>query len=142
MSFTWLARTVHLADMPPVPRLLVTGMRHWAAAHRLGRWPVSALQDHLGCPRAAAHLQLLVEEIGHAWPDPFCLAPPCCRQSSHDETTIAAMIGAAAMADRPGFDRICAEMLSSDARDRLFLSLGTLAAALAKAPATLPAGEP
>lgn len=141
-SLAWLARTIPLAEMPPVPRRLVSGMRQWAAAHRLGRWPVSVLQDHLGCARAAAHLQLLVEEIGNAWPDPFCLAPLCCRQSSHDETMIAAMIGAAALADRPCFDRICAEMLSSDARDRLFLSLGTLAAALAKAPATLPAGEP
>ena len=140
-SLAWLARTVPVADMPPVSRRLITGMRHWASAHRLGRWPVSVLQEHLGCPRAAAHLQLLVEEIGHAWPEPFCLGPLCCRQTSHDETMIAAMIGAAATADRPGFDRLCAEMLSGDARDRLFVSLAALAHALARAPTPISAGE-
>lgn len=139
MSFAWLACTIPLAEMAPVPRRVVVGMRQWAAAHRLGRWPVSVLQDHLGCARAAAHLQLLVEEIGHAWPDPFCLAPPCCRQTSHDEALLAAMIGAAAGGDRPGFDRLCAEMLGTDARDRLFVSLGALAGALARVAATLPA---
>ncbi len=141
MSLAWLARTVPVAEMPPVPRRLVTGMRHWASAHRLGRWPVSVLQDHLGCARAAAHLQLLVEEIGHAWPEPFCLGPPCCRQTSHDETLIAAMIVAATCADRPGFDRLCAEMLGVDARERLYVSLGVLAGALARAPAAITAGE-
>ncbi len=51
------------------------------------------------------------------------------------------MIGAAADGDRPGFDRLCAEMLSGDARDRLFVSLGALALALASAPTPISAGE-
>lgn len=130
-----LARTTPVAMMPPVSRRLVSAMRIWASAHRAGRWPVAMLHDHIGCARAAAQLQLLVEQIGQAWPDPFCLAPPCCRQSSHDETLIAAMVGAAAAGDRPAFDRGCAEMLGPDVRDRLYATLAALAPALARSAA-------
>lgn len=136
MSFAWLAHNVPVAALDPVQRRLVTGLRHWAVAHRRGRWPVAALRDNLWRGRAAAHLQLLIEEIGQAWPDPFCLAPPCCRQTSHDEATIAGMARAAADGDRPAFDRLCAEMLGADARERLFRSLGQLAGVMAEMPAT------
>ena len=136
MSFAWLVQPVFLAAFAPVQQRLVTGLRHWATANRLGRWPVGALQDHLGCGRAAAHLQLLIEEIGHAWPEPFHLSPLCCRRASHDEALLAAMAGAAAADDRPAFDRLTFEMLGADARERLFLSLSLLAEAIAAAPAT------
>lgn len=135
MSFAWLARTTPLAMLPPVSRRLVTGMRHWVCARGSTRRPVAVLQDHLGCGRAAAHFQLLIEEVGQAWPDPFCLAPPCCRQTSHDESLLATIMASAAAADRPGFDRHCADLLGLDARDRLYLSLGTLARILAGTPA-------
>lgn len=135
MSVAWLAQPIPLATLAPVQQRLVTGLRHWAAAHRFGRWPVGALQDHLGCGRAAAHLQLLIEEIGLAWPEAFHLSPLCCRRTSHDEALIAAMAGAAAADDRPDFDRLTSEMLGADARERLFLSLALLSDAIATAPA-------
>lgn len=141
MSFAWLADPIPLATFPAVEQRLVRGLRHWATAHRLGRWPVGALQDHLGCGRAAAHLQLLIEEIGATWPEPFHLSPLCCRRASHDEALLAAMAGAAAAGDRPGFDRLTHEMLDSDARERLFLSLGLLSQAIAAAPAAATPGR-
>ena len=141
MSFAWLAQPIPLATFPAVEQRLVTGLRHWAIAHHRGRWPVGALQDHLGCGRAAAHLQLLIEEIGLAWPEPFHLSPLCCRRASHDEALIAAMAGAAVAGDRPAFDRLTQEMLGADARERLFLSLSLLAEAIAAAPAAATPGR-
>lgn len=138
MSFAWLTQPIPLASLPPAQQRLVTGLRHWATANRFGRWPVGALQDHLGCGCAAAHLQLLTEEIGLTWPEPFHLSPLCCRRTSHDEALIAAMAGAAARNDRPGFDRLTHEMLGADARERLFLSLALLSKAIATAPAATP----
>ena len=135
MSPAWIARPIPLSSFAAVEQRLVTGLRQWAAAHRFGRWPVGMLQEHLGCGRAAAHLQLLIEEIGATWPEPFHLSPLCCRRTSHDEALIAAMARAAAKGDRPGFDQLTHEMLGADARERLFLSLALLTEAIAAAPA-------
>lgn len=134
MLLTRLTEPTMLVTCSPVQQRLLTALRLWGLARHAGRWPVPALKEHLGCPRAAAHLQLLIEEVGLAWPEPFCLSPPCCRRTSHDEATLAAMAGAAFARDRAGFDRTCGEMLASDARERLFLSLSMLTSAIAAAP--------
>lgn len=120
-----------LAELPPGGVRLIAGLRCWGYARERGRWPVDAIQRQLGCVRAAAHVRLLIEEIAAAWPDPFCLAPPCCRAASHDEALIARMLARASARDRPGFDRLCAEMIGEDARERMFLGLSLIGAALA-----------
>jgi len=119
-----------LADFPAGAARLVAALRRWAYAAEAGVWPVAALQTELGCPAAAAHVQLLVQELAVAWPDPFCLAPPCCRRASHDEALLAGMLGRAAAGDQPGFDRLCADLLGGDARERLFVALTVLGRAL------------
>lgn len=131
MSIARLIQPIPLASFPPVAQRLVTGLRMWATANRAGKWPVPVLNDHLGCRRAAAHLQLVIEEIAQAWPEPFCLGPLCCRRASYDEVTLAGMAAAAADRDRPAFDRVCADLLGADARERLFLSISVVAAAIA-----------
>src|SRR3546814_16198096 len=68
--------------------------------------------------------RLVVEAIGHVWPDPFAVAPPCCPRVSFDEALLAAMVGAAGRDDRARFDTLTAEMLDSDARAMLFTALG------------------
>lgn len=141
MSFAWLAHNAPLRDLLPVERRLVSGLRHCAVAYRSGKWPVAVLKEHLGCSAAAAHLQLVLEEVGSAWPDPFCVSPLCCRRLSHDEALLAEMMRHAGVEDRPAFDRASHELIGADARERLFLSLKLLGRALARtcAPGT---GDP
>ena len=67
--------------------------------------------------------ELVVEAIGHVWPDPFVVAPPCCPRISFDEALLAAMVSAAAQRDRPQFDLLTAEMLGGDAREMIFAAL-------------------
>lgn len=121
---------VHLADLPPLAARAIGAIRRWAVAQRVGTWPTGTLREQLGCARAAAHVQLLIEEVAAAWPDPFCLSPPCCRRVSHDEALLGHMLAAAGADDRPGFDRLCGDLLAADARDRLFLGMNVLAGAL------------
>lgn len=126
MLMEFLTRAPELKSLPGDYLRVVRGMRFWVAAHRLGGCPVAALRGQLGSARAAAHLHLLLEEIGAAWPDPFAVSPPCCSQLSHDERTLAEMIGFASAGDRPGFDRLLCDLISADERERLFHSARVL----------------
>ncbi len=94
--------------------------------NKLGRCPMQAVADRLGSVRAAARLHVLLEEVGAAWPDPFCIAPPCCPRLSHDEALALDMVRVAACGDRPAFDRLLEDMIPADMRERLYLSAGAL----------------
>ena len=72
----------------------------------------------------------MLEEVGAAWPEPFCVSPPCCPRLSHDEALILDMVRAAGRGDRPGFDRLLSDLLPADARDPLFTSAALFASAL------------
>jgi hypothetical protein len=101
---------------------LVATMRLWAICQKHGRCPMVPLAERLGSLRTAAHFHLLLEEMGAAWPDPFCVSPPCCPMLSHDEATFARMLGAAGRDDRRAFDEELKDLIPADARERLFLS--------------------
>lgn len=120
------ARTESLAALDPAESQLAIAMRLWVVMRKLGRCPILALGERLGSARAGAHLHLLMEEIGAAWPDPFCAAPPCCPRLSHDEATVLAMFRLARAGDRPGHDRLLSDLLPADLRERLFLSASVL----------------
>lgn len=107
-------------------------LRLWVTMRRSGRCAMRAVAGRLGSMRAAAHFHLLVEEIGAAWPEAFAVSPPCCRFLSHDEALLADMTRLGRAGDRPGFDRLLAEMLPGDERERLFLSASVLARTLAR----------
>ena len=121
-----LVRTPDIRDLEVGDARLAAALRLWVVLSKLGRCPLQAVADRLGSIRAAAHLHLLLEEVGAAWPDPFCIAPPCCPRLSHDEALALAMVRAAAREDRPGFDRLLEEMIPADMRERLYLSAGVL----------------
>jgi hypothetical protein len=126
-----LIRTPDIRDLDASDARLVTALRLWVVMNKLGRCPMQAVSDRLESVRAAAHLHLLLEEIGAAWPDPFCIAPPCCPRLSHDEALALDMVRIAARDDQPGFDRLLQEMIPADMRERLFLSAGVLGRLLA-----------
>jgi len=101
---------------------LVATLRLWAICQKHGRCPMGPLAERLGSLRVAAHFHLLLEEMGAAWPDPFCVSPPCCPMLSQDEATFARMLSASADGDRRAFDEELKDLIPADARERLFLS--------------------
>lgn len=122
-----IAALPRTSSLDSAQALLVDAIRTWVVAHRQGAAPVQALKDRLGSARAAAHVELLLAEIACAWRDPFAVAPPCCPQLSHDEAVVADMLALAGRDDRPAFDRLLADLLPDDERERLFLSMTVLA---------------
>ena len=119
--------TSELGTVPAAEARIIGALRLWAVLHKVGRPPMAPVAERLGSARAAAHLHLLIEEIGAAWPEPFCVSPPCCRRLSHDEATVSAMVAIAGRGDRRGFDRLLEELLPAEVRERLFLSSAMLA---------------
>ncbi len=119
-----------IRDLAPEEAGLAAGIRLWVVMNKLGRCPLQQTGDRLGSVRAAAHLHLLLEAVGAAWPEPFCIAPPCCPRLSHDEALALDMVRLAGRGDRPAFDRLLQEMLPADVRDRLYVSAGVLGRAL------------
>jgi len=121
-----LLRTPDIRNLASADARLATALRLWVVLSKTGHCPMRAVADRLESVRAAAHLHLLLEEIGAAWPDPFCIAPPCCPRLSHDEALALLMVRTAAREDRPAFDRLLQEMIPADMRERLYLSAGVL----------------
>lgn len=130
MRIDQLLRTPDIRALAPADADLAASLRLWVVMNKLGRCPMQALAHRLGSVRAAARLSLLLEEIGAAWPDPFCIAPPCCPKLSHDEVLALDMVRTAARGDRPGFDRLLQEMLPADMRERLFVSAAAVGRSL------------
>lgn len=124
-----------IAALPPEEARVAHALRLWVVMRKTGRCPMRAVAGRLGSMQAAAHLHLMLEEIGAAWPEPFAVSPPCCRYLSHDEALFADMIRLGRAGDRPGFDRQLAEMLPEDERACLFLSARVLSQVLSGAAA-------
>ena len=125
-----LARTPMVAELAELQARLVGALRFWVVASRSGRCPIAAAGARLGSARAGAHVHLLLEEIGAAWPDPFAVSPPCCPRLSHDEALLTRMLELAGRGERPDFDRLLSDLLPCDTRERLFLSTSVLSRVL------------
>lgn len=127
-----LLRTPDLRTMPAPDVQLASALRLWVVMNKRGRCPMQAVAGRLGSARASAHLHLMLAEIGAAWPEPFCVSPPCCPRLSHDEALVVDMVRLGGAGDRPAFDALLRDMLPGEARDRLFLSASVLSLALAR----------
>jgi hypothetical protein len=101
----------------------VLALRYCILCRRSERDPMPELERRWGNILAARRYRLVVEAIGHVWPDPFAVAPPCCPRASFDEALLAAMIGAVDRRNRARCDWLSAEMLGGDARDMLFVAI-------------------
>ncbi len=101
----------------------VLALRYCILCRRSERDPMPELERRWGNILAARRYRLVVEAIGHIWPEPFAVAPPCCPRVSFDEALLAAIVGAASRRDRVQFDWLTAEMLGGDAREMLFIAL-------------------
>ena len=110
-------------DLPVDAAQAILALRYCILCRRSERDPMPELERRWGNILAARRYRLVVEAIGHCWPDPFAVAPPCCPQLSFDEALLASIVGAAGAGDRMGFDVLTGEMLGSDARAMLFTAL-------------------
>lgn len=112
-----------IRDLPVDAAQAVLALRYCILCRRSARDPMPELERRWGNILAARRYRLVVEAIGHVWPDPFAVAPPCCPRLSFDEGLLAAIVAAAGRGDRVGFDCLTGEMLGSDARAMLFAAL-------------------
>jgi hypothetical protein len=125
-----LTRMPILHDLQPDQLRVAAALRIWALTGRMGRCPIPVVAERLGSMSAATHFHMLLEEIGAAWPEPFCVSPPCSPRLSHDEATLTEMVAVAARGDRPAFDRLLVDLLPFDERERLFVSATALSRTL------------
>ena len=130
MLIELLAKTPQMRSLIPGEADVAMALRFWVALKKIDRCPMQAVAQRLGSMRAAAHLHLMMEEIGAAWPEPFRVSPPCCASLTPDEATVVEMMRLGQRGDRPAFDRLLGEMLCDDMRDRLFLSASVLSRAM------------
>ena len=110
-------------DLPVDAAQAVLALRYCILCRRSERDPMPELERRWGNILAARRYRLVVEAIGHCWPEPFAVAPPCCPRLSFDEALLADMAGAAGRGDRARFDRATSEMLGGDAREMIFVAL-------------------
>jgi len=118
-----LSEQPRVRDLSVEAAQAVLALRYCILCSRSERDPIPELERRWGNILAARRYRLVVEAIGHVWPDPFVVAPPCCPRISFDEALLAAMVSAAAQRDRPQFDLLTAEMLGGDAREMIFAAL-------------------
>ena len=112
-----------IRDLPVDAAQAVLALRYCILCRKSERDPMPELERRWGNILAARRYRLVVEAIGHIWPDPFAVAPPCCPRLSFDEGLLADIVTAAGRGDRVGFDCLTGEMLGSDARAMLFTAL-------------------
>lgn len=110
-------------DLPVDAAQAVLALRYCILCRRAERDPMPELERRWGNILAARRYRLVVEAIGHIWPDPFAVAPPCCPRVSFDEALLADIVIAAGARDKVQFDCLTAEMLGSDAREMLYSAL-------------------
>ena len=110
-------------DLPTEAAQAVLALRYCILCRRGERDPMPELERRWSNILAARRFRLVVEAVGHAWPDAFAVAPPCCPRVSFDEALLAAMVGAASQGDRARFDWLSSEMLGGDAREMLFIAM-------------------
>ena len=121
MPLEKLTRIVTLDSLPPDQARLLEAFRVCALMTRMRRSSDREVAETLRSRSAATQCRLLLSEVAAAWPDRLCVSPPCSKSLSHDEQTVLAMIEAAARSDRPGFDRLLADLLPADQRQHLYV---------------------
>lgn len=99
----WIARLKEprkVSELTAIEQRFVFSLRLIAVYRRAGRDPLAELTSRLGSVTVAVKAIQLVEAIAYAWPESVQLRSCCCQITSHDELTMAAVVGAAASARR------------------------------------------
>ncbi len=110
-----------LRDLPLLSMHVIMAMRLCVTCATADRDPGAALEQRFASALAARRFQVLVVAIDQAWPEPFMISRPCCALLTPDEAMIGEMTVTAACANRAAFDTVARDMLSSEARDQLYI---------------------
>lgn len=114
-----LALLTSTPDIRALPRhqvMLVSAFRYMHVARVTRRYSREQFAMILGGPKAVAPFHRFASAIGHAWPEPVYLNPPCQPRLSYDEMLILDLAAAAVNGDRKAFDGFVADMLGAPAR--------------------------
>ncbi len=123
MGYWWhdmLDQPAELGSASLVEAKLVVALRIAVFAHKSGNDPAPHVSARLGSVALSNQLSLVVEAMGQAWPEPFCVSRPCCGRLSPDETMFVSMVRSAMRGNRAAFDRQTSEMLAEDARTLIY----------------------
>jgi hypothetical protein len=123
MGYWWhdmLDQPAELGSASLVEAKLVVALRIAVFAHKSGNDPAPHVSARLGSVALSNQLSLVVEAMGQAWPEPFCVSRPCCGRLSPDETMFVGMVRSAMRGNRAAFDRQTSEMLAEDARTLIY----------------------
>lgn len=123
MGYWWhamLDQPAELGAASLIEAKLVVALRIAVFAHKSGTNPAPHVAARLGSLVLSNQLSLVVEAIGQAWPEPFCVSRPCCGRLSPDEALFIAMFRCAMRGNRAAFDRQTREMLPEDARSLIY----------------------
>ncbi len=119
-----LFRAPTVPELNSRQRLMLWGIRHWVRATLSGVDPNQALQPacaRFGVPGGATRLCLLMAAAVSLWPEPFRVAPPCCRQPvTTDEHTLLRVLDLAGQGDLIGVHEELREFLPTAACEHLF----------------------
>jgi hypothetical protein len=129
MGFWWqelLDRPAELGSASLIEARLIVALRIAVFAHKSGTNPAPHVAARLGSVALSNQLSLVVEAIGQAWPEPFCVSRPCCGRLSPDESMFVGMVRSAMRGNRAAFDRQTREMLPEDARTLLYNLMWTM----------------
>lgn len=110
----WLRRLIaptRIDSQPPVAARFIYALRLLAVYQAAGRDPAAELAVRLGSVTAAVHTIELSRELVRAWPDRIAVGRFCCAVLSHDEASIARMLGAALRRDRYDFSAELADLV-------------------------------
>ena len=108
----------------------VASFRLLAVCSNAGGDPMLELTQRFGCAATAKAFLVLADRVGRYWPDDVNLTRPCARVLSPDEKTLAQMVDAALVGDRPGFGRLLSGFVRNDRHEKLYQPAVELAALL------------
>lgn len=115
-----------IASMPDIRHLsaaqgrIALAMRIAVVFNKLGRNPMPELENRLGSSRAVGHFLNMIGEMGSTWPEPIYVNPPCCPKLSYDEMMLLDLLEACGRADRKAFDERLLDLVSAQARDKIY----------------------
>lgn len=124
-----------LRDNPLIAMHVVMGTRLCFLYMRAGRDPLPDLAVRLRSMRAAQAQQALVHALANVWPEHFTIRRPCCMTMSPDEMLVADVAAAAMRGERGAAMDAMRDMLTANARSRLFQDMVELVDAIRSVPA-------
>ncbi|TXG84701.1 MAG: hypothetical protein E6R12_03380 [Sphingomonadales bacterium] len=117
-------RAPTVPELSSQQRLMLWGIRHWVRATLSGVDPCQGLEaafQRFGVQNGAARIGLLMAAAVSVWPEPFRVAPPCCRQPvTTDEHTVLRVLALAGRGDLIGVHEELRDLLPTAACEHLF----------------------